>query len=315
MAADPEKRKTFVDSVSDFLDDYPFDGVDLDWVKIYKLLKKKILPSLSQNLLQEYPGQREGSDPEHDKENFSLLVAELSAMLKSRNLLFSAALSPAKKTVDQGYDLPFLVDHFDLFNVMTYDYHGWWGVNHSFTGHNAPLYRREEEEPEDHPGWYFNVFDSLSVYLDGGVPKDKLIMGMPIYGRGFVLNDTEETGLYCGANAGIPAGPYTRQDGIWGYLEIMQAMNNDTLINLPGAKPHDWKIVTDDCITAPYAYNGPYWIGYDDPESFAVKARFINFLDIRGAMVWSMDTDDFSGRYGTKYPMMHVSYARLICFS
>lgn len=32
MAADPMKRKTFVDSVSDFLDKYPFDGVDLDWV-------------------------------------------------------------------------------------------------------------------------------------------------------------------------------------------------------------------------------------------------------------------------------------------
>ena len=52
---------------------------------------------------------------------------------------------------------------------------------------------------------------------------------------------------------GIPAGPYTQQDGIWGYLEILQAMNNDTLINLPDAKPHDWTIVRDDCYDAPYA--------------------------------------------------------------
>ena len=29
-------------------------------------------------------------------------------------------------------------------------------------------------------------------------------MGIPLYGRGFVLNNTEETGLYCGAHAGIP---------------------------------------------------------------------------------------------------------------
>ena len=59
--------------------------------------------------------------------------------------------------------------------------------------------------------------------------------------------------IYSSFFQGIPAGPYTQQDGIWGYLEILQAMNNDTLINLPDARPHDWTIVRDDCYDAPYA--------------------------------------------------------------
>ena len=85
------------------------------------------------NSLQEYPGQREGADPEHDKENFSRLVEEMSAMLKPRGKIFSAALSPAKKTVESAYDLPFIIQHFDFLNVMTYDYHGWF-PDHFFTG-------------------------------------------------------------------------------------------------------------------------------------------------------------------------------------
>merc|ERR1711997_346713 len=75
-------------------------------------------------------------------------------------------------------------------------------------------------------------------------------------------------------------GPYTRQDGIWGYLEILQAFNNDTLINLPGAQPHGWTTVTDDCYDAPYAYNGPYWISYDDEESVALKTQYANLLGL-----------------------------------
>ena len=39
MAADPIKRKTFVESVAEFLDKFDFDGVDLDWVRLHTVPK------------------------------------------------------------------------------------------------------------------------------------------------------------------------------------------------------------------------------------------------------------------------------------
>lgn len=133
---------------------------------------------------------------------------------------------------------------------------------------------------------------------------------MPFYGRGFELiewEDNSNKGLYCPADAGIPAGPYTRQDGIWGFQEILQAFNNDTLINLPDGKPHDWTIVIDDCYKSPYAVNGPYWIGYDDVDSIKIKTQFVNHLGIAGAFTWSIDTDDFLGTYHQKpYPLLRA---------
>ncbi len=39
----------------------------------------------------------------------------------------------------------------------------------SFTGHNSPLYPRPEDNIEDtHPGYYFNVFNSIHHWLDRG---------------------------------------------------------------------------------------------------------------------------------------------------
>ncbi len=52
--------------------------------------------------------------------------------------------------------------------------------------------------------------------------------------------------------SGIPMGPYTLQDGIWGFQEIQQAFHNDSL-TLPDATPKQWKITRDDCHNAPYA--------------------------------------------------------------
>lgn len=45
-------------------------------------------------------------------------------------------------------------------------------------------------------------------------------MGMPVYGRGFVLDNPSVNGFYAPAALPIPDGPYTRQNGTWGYNEV-----------------------------------------------------------------------------------------------
>jgi GH18 family chitinase len=60
-----------------------------------------------------------------------------------------------------------------------------------------------------------------------------------------------------------------------------------------------------------FSVNGPYWIGYDDVESFTLKAKFINHLGIAGGMVWSIDTDDFRGDFFPEtFPMLRVSHIK-----
>lgn len=43
---------------------------------------------------------------------------------------------------------------------------------------------------------------------------------MPLYGRGFTLDSSVNFGYYAPAQYPIAAGPYTRQEGTWGYNEV-----------------------------------------------------------------------------------------------
>jgi len=280
MALDPAKRKIFVDSCVHMLDRFDFDGLDFDW---------------------EYPGSRPGSDPEHDKEDFTLLIQEMGEALHSRGKMLTAALNADPVKSGEAYDVPAISEVLDLLHIMDYDYHGGW---EEFTGHNSPLFGRREEDEVEHPGHNFNVNDTIAWWLSQGAPAEKLTVGMPTFGHGWELMDENENGLFCLTAANSPKGPYTGQLGFLGYYEILQALNNDTLPWLPGATPKSWETVVDGCYLAPYITNGPWWVGFDDVDSIRLKAQFVNSRGLAGSMVWSIESDDFRADYGPKYPLI-----------
>ena len=62
---------------------------------------------------------------------------------------------------------------------------------------------------------------TISYYLAKGVPANKIVMLMPLYGRGWILNDGSGTGYYEEAFRPLPPGTCTYQSGFWGYNEVL----------------------------------------------------------------------------------------------
>ncbi|CAL4078276.1 unnamed protein product [Meganyctiphanes norvegica] len=268
LVNNPAARAKFVAHVVEYVMDHNFDGLDLDW---------------------EYPvcWQVDCSrGPSSDKEGFANLVKELSAAFKPKGLLLSAAVSPSKKVVDAGYDVPVLSNYMDWIAVMTYDFHGQWDKK---TGHNAPMYHHPESNENT-----FNVDYAIKYWIKKGAAKNKLVVGMPLYGQSFTINDPSNTGLNSPASSGGTAGEFTRAAGMLAYYEICEKVRQG------------WKVVQDPKgRMGPYAYSGNQWVSYDDAAMIKMKSQYIRDEGLAGGMVWALDFDDFTNRCGQgKNPLL-----------
>ncbi|XP_026480053.1 probable chitinase 2 [Ctenocephalides felis] len=189
MAADPDRRRRFIHSALEFIKKYNFDGLDLDW---------------------EFPGKRGGA-PE-DKRNFVLLVKELREEFDKRGYILTAALGASRETIDLAYDIKQLKGLLDFFHLMCYDYHGAWDGR---VGGNAPI-----------KGGDLSIETTVDYLLQLGAPPEKLVLGIPFYGRTFVVEqhwdalDGSEVPLGLSAKSAGFRGPYTREDGFMGYNEV-----------------------------------------------------------------------------------------------
>lgn len=271
LVNNPAARRRFIEHVMKFLEKHNFDGLDLDWEypKCWQVDCKK--------------------GPDSDKAAFAEFVKELKEAFKHKGYLLSAAVSPSKTVIDAGYDVPALAENLDWIAVMTYDFHGQWDKQ---TGHVAPLYYHPKDEVA-----FFNANFSINYWISEGVPRRKIIMGMPLYGQSFSLEKESENGLNAKAPGPGMAGEYTRAAGFLAYYEICDNIRNK-----------GWTVVQDPTgAMGPYAFKGNQWVSFDDAAMIKRKSKYIRKMDLGGGMIWALDLDDFKNSCGQgRHPLLTI---------
>lgn len=136
--------------------------------------------------------------------------------------------------LERAYDFQAIGQSADLVNVMTYDYHGFWDKE---AHHHSPLKTKLGENEQESAvrfsklifpqiGLIDNTVISLQEYVlnyvsQQGIPKQKLQMGIALYGQSVVLSSIDnQVGAPIVQGKPASPGPHTIQAGMLAYHEI-----------------------------------------------------------------------------------------------
>ena len=252
VALTEQSRTIFADSLLEFILKYGFDGVDLDW---------------------EYPvggGEADNINRPEDKQNYTLLLQKIRETFDAQSTkdgkkyLLTIASGAGKWHVD-NMELNLIQQYVDYIQLMTYDIHGSW---EPLTGLNAPLYR----DPDSGFNFEWSVQDAVQTYINNGVPANKIVMGVPFYGRVYNQVNNMNSGLYQSFTGGGSAKSYAELEANYinknGFIRYWE----------PNSK-------------VPWLFNGSQFISYDDVESMGYKTSFIKLMGLGGAMMWELSQD------------------------
>jgi chitinase len=116
-----------------------------------------------------------------------------------------------------------------------------------------------------------NSNQAISDYINAGIPAEKIVVGMPLYGRSFTNTDGPGTPF-----SGVSTG--TWEQNVYDYKELP----------LPGAG-----IETNYDIAASWSYDSSQrvMVSFDTPTITTIKTRYIKARGLGGAMWWESSGD------------------------
>ena len=238
MAAKPSSRRAFISSCIEVARKFGFDGVDLDW----EFPQSPNEASLLGLVMKEF---RSAIKKEAQ-------ITSRPPLLLTAAVYFSADFFLA--AAPYSYPAASMSRSLDWVNVMSYDYNGAWS---NTTGPNSALFD---------PSSDVNTIFGLKSWIRAGMPKEKIVMGLSVYGRTWQLNDPVADNRF-GATAIGPG----RGNGVLTFAEV------DGLVNESGAT-----VVYDVDTVSLYTVVGSSWISFDNAFTINTKIGFAQALGIRG---------------------------------
>ncbi|KAK7438834.1 hypothetical protein Landi51_11481 [Colletotrichum acutatum] len=196
MVATKANRAAFISSAREYMDEYGFTGIDLDW---------------------EYPGEpKRGGRKLEDTRNFAMLLREMRAAYGDKYGI-SLTLAPDYWYL-RWFDAKAMEPFVDFFGFMAYDLHGFWDEDVKTLG---KVVRGQADIREIGN-------NTVPLWFDGLDPK-KINFGLAMYGRGYTVSDKSCNGLLCPFSGPSKKGECTDSDGVMSLGEIKNLIKNKGL--------------------------------------------------------------------------------------
>ncbi|KAF4955141.1 hypothetical protein FGADI_4723 [Fusarium gaditjirri] len=198
-ASTPDRRARFASTSVYLMWNWGFDGVDIDWEFPYNEIDAANFVLLLKAIRDELDSYARNYTPGH---RFLLSIAAPAAPHHYKKLY----LNDMSRIVDQ-------------INLMAYDYTGSWD---HISGHNANLFPYRRPVTRLNPDYTLeesfvtaiNTDYAIRDYLGAGVPAEKIILGIPVFGRSF-----EDNLGIGGTFSGVGVGSWGEK-GVWDYKAL-----------------------------------------------------------------------------------------------
>ncbi|KAI4457670.1 chitinase [Holotrichia oblita] len=220
----------------------------------------------------EYPSERGGIA--EDKANYGLLLKELKETLSKWDLLLTIAVPISTSIMNAAYDLTAINNYVDYVLIMGYDYTP---TDSATTGWLSPL----------------NEINKTVEAWKQAVPTNKIILGVPAYGRSFTLFSSGSYVIGAATTGPGAAGDYTGEPGFLSYQEVIFCLILSVQILLyelfflqiqAKVQSQLYTIVQDEVAQNNYAYyrNAMDWICYETEANYIAKVMHTGFKNFNG---------------------------------